>query len=132
MVQRQNKRNRKYLGTRSWGGGNKKNRRGKGTRGGVGRGGVKHKWSYTVVYERERIGKHGFKPWRKERLGEIDLYSVSGLAEKANEEKPTIELKGYKVLSQGSLAKPAVVKATAFSKKAEEKIKAAGGEAVKF
>ena len=47
-------------------------------------------------------------------------------------EKPTVEKKGYKVLSSGMLTRPAVIKASAFSKKAEEKIKNAGGEAVKL
>jgi large subunit ribosomal protein L15 len=132
MVLRSKKRYRRYLGTRRWGGGNIKSRRGKGSRGGVGRGGTKHKWSYTVVYEKERIGKTGFKPWQKKTHQEIDLNSVSSKVEEAKGEKPIIELKGFKVLSTGKLSKPAVVKATAFSKKAEEKIKAAGGEAVKF
>lgn len=132
MVKRQKKHSRKFLGTRRWGAGNIKNRRGKGSRGGVGKGGAKHKWSHTVVYARETIGKTGFKPWQKERLDEIDLYSISSKANSLEGSKPTIELKGYKVLSSGKLTKPVVVKATAFSEKAMEKIKAAGGEAVKF
>lgn len=132
MVERKAKKARKYLGTRRWGGGNIKSRRGKGSRGGVGKGGIKHKWSYKVVYEKETIGKTGFKPWRKERLEEIDLYSVSNKARTAGGQKPTVELKGYKVLSSGKLEMPAVVKASAFSKKAMEKIKNAGGDAVKF
>lgn len=132
MVQRMKKRNRKFLGTRRWGAGNIKNRRGAGDRGGVGKGGTKHKWSWTVVYARETIGKTGFKPWKKTRLSEINLDSLSSKAMQAGAEKPTIELKGYKVLSNGKLSVPAVVKATSFSKKAIEKIKAAGGEAVKL
>ncbi len=132
MVQRQKKRYRKYLGTRRWGGGNIKSRRGKGSRGGVGKGGKKHKWSYTVVYEKETIGKVGFKPWRRKTNEEIDIHAVSLMAGAVKEEKPVIELKGYKVLSSGKMEKPATVKASAFSKKAEEKIKAAGGEAVKL
>lgn len=132
MVLRNKKRSRRYLGTRRWGGGNIKSRRGKGSRGGVGKGGAKHKWSYTVVYAKETIGKTGFKPWRRTRLDEIDLAAVSGMAELSGEAKPTVELKGYKVLSSGKLNKPAVVKATAFSEKAMGKIKAAGGEAVKL
>ncbi len=130
MVQRNKKKSRKFLGTRRWGVGNIKNARGKGDRGGVGKGGKKHKWTHTVVYEKETIGKLGFKPWRKERLVEIDLYAVSNKAPSG--EKPTLELRGYKVLSSGKLARPIIIKATAFSKKAEEKIKSAGGEAVKL
>lgn len=132
MVKRMKKRNRKFLGTRRWGAGNIKNRRGAGDRGGVGKGGGKHKWSWTVVYAKETIGKTGFKPWRKKILSEINLDSLSSRAIEAGGEKPTIELKGYKVLSNGTLSRPTVVKATSFSKKAMEKIKAAGGEAVKL
>ena len=47
------KKNRKYFGSRSWGAGNIKNARGAGDRGGVGRGGRKHKMSYYWVYDRE-------------------------------------------------------------------------------
>ena len=132
MVVRQGKRNRRYLGTRTWGGGNTKNRRGAGDRGGVGRGGIKHKFTHKVVYEKERIGKKGFRPWRQTRLKEIDLGAVSRMADAKGEGTPTIELRGYKVLSDGVLARAATVKADAFSKKAIEKIKEAGGEAVKL
>ena len=131
MVQRNNKRSRKYLGSRRWGGGNIKSRRGKGSRGGVGKGGTKHKWSYTVVYARETIGKKGFKPWRPEKQLETDIRAISGMAS-TTEPKPTIELRGYKVLSQGNISRPVIVKASGFSKKAEEKIRKAGGEAVKL
>ena len=39
MVLRKDKRARKFLGDRRWGGGNIKNNRGKGDKGGIGRGG---------------------------------------------------------------------------------------------
>ena len=126
------KKNRKFLGSRTWGWGNKKNNRGSGARGGVGRGGRKSKWTYTVKYDKERIHTPGFKPPRRIALSEISLDKVSSMVRAMKEEKPTLELRGYKVLSNGRLAKPAVVKATGFSAKAEEKIKQAGGEAVKL
>ncbi|MDE1874305.1 MAG: uL15 family ribosomal protein [Candidatus Micrarchaeota archaeon] len=126
------KKRRKYLGNRSWGAGNIKNARGAGDRGGVGRGGRRHKWTYTVVYEKETIGKKGFAPWRKKTLDIIDLNAISKRAAGMQDAKPTIELKGYKVLGGGRLAKPVVVKASGFSKSAEEKIKQAGGETVRL
>lgn len=139
MVERQKKRSRKFLGARRWGAGNIKNRRGKGSRGGVGKAGMgigvgaaKHKWTWTVVYARDRIGKTGFKPWKRKTYEEIDLDRISVMAKEKGEEKPMIELRGYKVLSSGMLSKPAVIKAAAFSKKAEEKIKQSGGEVLKF
>jgi len=130
MVVRHEKKNRKYHGTRSWGAGNIKNRRGAGDKGGVGRGGRKHKFTYLVVYERERLHKKGFKPWKKKELKEIDLEQLNKLAIKSSEQKPTIELRGYKVLGDGNIEKSVVVKADAFSKRAVEKIKSVGGEAL--
>lgn len=130
MVVRQRKKNRKYHGTRSWGAGNIKNRRGAGDRGGVGKGGRKNKFTYMVKYEPERIRKKGFASWGAKELKEINLTGISKLAKASVEQKPTIELKGYKVLSDGVLEKPAIIKATGFSKKAQEKIKGSGGEAV--
>ena len=128
MVVRHEKKNRKYHGTRSWGAGNIKNRRGAGDKGGVGRGGRKHKFTHLVVYERERLHKKGFKPWKKKELKEIDLEQLNKLAIKSSEQKPTIELRGYKVLGDGNIEKSVVVKADAFSKRAIEKIKSVGGE----
>ncbi len=132
MVLRYEKKSRKYLGARRWGAGNIKNRRGAGSRGGVGRGGRKHNFTHVVVYEPERIRKKGFSIWKAKELRETDLGKINAMARKSGDAKPTIELKGYKVLGDGVLEKPAIVKATAFSKLAEEKIKKAGGEAVKF
>ncbi|MCL5239506.1 MAG: uL15 family ribosomal protein [Candidatus Marsarchaeota archaeon] len=126
------KKRRKYLGNRRWGAGNIKNARGAGDRGGVGRGGRKHKMTYLLVYERESLVHKGFAPWRKKVLDIIDLNAISKRASEMKDAKPTIELKGFKVLGSGKLAKPAVVKASGFSKSAEEKIKQAGGEALRF
>ena len=126
------KKNRKFFGTRRWGVGNIKNARGAGDRGGVGRGGRKHKMTYLVVYEKESLVHKGFAPWRRKSLEIIGLDAISKRASKLSEAKPTIELKGYKVLGNGKLTKPAVVRASGFSKSAEEKIKQAGGEAVKL
>ncbi len=131
MVLRLKKKSRKFLGSRSWGGGNIKNRRGSGDRGGTGRGGKKGKFTHTVVYEKDSIRKVGFSPWRKKNYSEINLEDISRNIDnlkKGNE----ITLRGYKVLSRGQLSQPVKISALSFSKKAEEKIKAAGGEAVKL
>ena len=125
MVLRQKKRSRKFLGSRRWGAGNIKNRRGSGSRGGVGRAGKKHKFTRIVKYERERMSKKGFSPLFKAKLNVINLTDVS----KAANEKNEVELRGYKVLGGGLLTKPINVKASGFSKKAMERIKQAGGQA---
>ena len=130
MVVRARSKSRKFLGTRTWGAGNKKNRRGSGSRGGIGRAGKKHKFSRIVKYEPERIRKKGFKPWKQARLSEISVGELAMQAKSSNSKE--LMLRGYKVLSSGSIDMAVTVKASGFSKKASEKIKQAGGEAVKL
>lgn len=129
MVVRHAKRNRKYLGTRRWGMGNIKNARGAGDRGGVGKGGIKHKWTYVTAKAPETIRTRGFTPWKRVKPKEITLREINKMIHAAKEQK-AIELNGFKVLSNGEITKAATIKASAFSKSAIEKIKSAGGEAV--
>lgn len=128
MALRYEKRSRRYLGTRRWGGGNIKNRRGAGSRGGVGRAGKKHKFTRIVKYEKGRLHHRGFAPWRRTALEEINLDSLS----KRARGKTELELGGYKVLGGGTITTPIKVKASAFSKNAAEKIRKAGGEAIQL
>ena len=130
MVVRHDKKNRKYFGTRRWGVGNIKNARGKGCRGGVGNGGKKHKWTRVTAKTPELIKHKGFTPWDQKKLKEITLNEIDKMAKDSKEEKFTAELGDYKVLSNGKLSRPIVVKASGFSKQAAEKIKTAGGEAI--
>lgn len=121
MVVRKDKRNRKLLGSRHWGYGNIKNSRGAGDRGGVGKGNTKASWTWKVKHP-ELIGKTGFHPWNRKKLKEINLDEINKLVQSTNNKK--IELKNYKVLSNGTMDSGITVKATKFSKKASEKIKA--------
>lgn len=136
MARRIKSKKRKYLGNRTFGGGNTKNRRGKGNRGGVSRAGFhKHKWLHTIKFEGTRQKDRGikgfFNPTRR-NLKEISLRELSGKIA-AGEFKPdsqgvySITLEGFKVLSSGSVGVKLAVRATGFSKKAVEKIMAAGG-----
>jgi large subunit ribosomal protein L15 len=135
MVRRHRKRSRKkYLGSRSCGAGNIKHRRGKGSRGGVGYGGGKNKWTYIVKYEPDHFGRHGFVPPKSYRLKEINLWEINNMLESGKLKKDSsgrfiVELKGYKVLGSGRLSSPVSVKATSFSKSAVDKIKSFGGDA---
>ncbi|MGC8669730.1 MAG: uL15m family ribosomal protein [Candidatus Micrarchaeia archaeon] len=131
MVVRKEKRNRKYFGSRRWGVGNIKNARGAGDRGGVGNAGSrKHNFTHMTAKEPWLKKSKGFAPWRQKKLAEMNLNDISRLAREKGGDKPEIELKGYKVLSNGIIDIPAIVKASGFSKNAAEKIKKAGGEAV--
>jgi len=130
------KRSRKFLGTRNCGKGNAKNGRGKGNKGGWGRAGMhKHRFSYINVYEPEFFGVHGFAGVRTKIVKTINLYEIEQLAMNGKlekrEGKSYFEFKG-KVLGCGVFISPVNIKAAAFSEKAMEKIKAAGGNAETF
>ncbi|MFH1285653.1 MAG: uL15 family ribosomal protein [Candidatus Micrarchaeota archaeon] len=133
MVRRHARKSSKYHGTRSWGAGNIKHRRGKGSRGGKGRsGGQKHKWTYTTAYEPDRYGRDGFASVRPApRLEVINLSCIEELAKsgKLKEEagKLAFEFKG-KVLGSGKLTSAVKVTALSFSENAKQKIAEAGGE----
>lgn len=131
MVVRRKKHNRKYLGSRRWGVGNIKNARGKGSRGGVGMAGSrKHKFTFLTAKAPWLIRQHGFSNWKPKKPEAITLREIDRMVRNSTEQKPSIELKSCKVLSNGSISRSATIKAQAFSEKAIEKIKKAGGEAV--
>ncbi|MCX6777439.1 MAG: uL15 family ribosomal protein [Candidatus Micrarchaeota archaeon] len=134
MVRRHRKKNTRMLGSRSWGHGNIKNRRGKGSKGGSGRGGgQKHKFSYVTAYDPDRFGKHGFfrhgaaAPTKVINLFQIDAMAKKGMLQKSGEAY-AFDFDG-KVLGTGRISAKVSVSALSFSKNAEEKIRAAGGEA---
>lgn len=127
MVVRNEKRKRKYFGTRRWGAGNIKNARGAGDRGGVGKAGArKHNFTHMTAKEPWLIKRKGFTKWRQNKLETKSLSDISRMESKDG----TISLVNTKVLSNGSITKPLKIKASAFSKKAIEKIQKAGGEAI--
>ncbi|MCL5089838.1 MAG: uL15 family ribosomal protein [Candidatus Marsarchaeota archaeon] len=129
MVIRNEKRKRKYLGTRRWGAGNIKNRRGAGDRGGVGNAGArKHKFTKMTAKEPEKIRSRGFAKWNQKKSKSITLNEINRIVVSKNIE--SIDLPDFKVLSNGSLEKGVKIRAFAFSKKAIEKIKGFGGEAL--
>ena len=134
MPRRIAKRKKRFLGSRNCGGGNTKNRRGSGCRGGKGMyaGSHKHRWTYIVKYEPDHFGKHGFTPINaKEDIDTINVGVISAMAKSGKLEKKGnmlfIELKG-KVLGAGEIAVPVSVKASAFSEGAKGKIEKAGGK----
>ncbi len=133
MVVRRAKRNRKYLGTRRWGMGNIKNARGAGDRGGVGEVGrlTKHDFTYITAKAPWMLRKKGFTSMHKKTTTPINLDQISHML-KDKPANQTIDLRNRKVLSNGTLTKPATIKATAFSKEAVEKIKSAGGQAIAY
>jgi len=137
---------RRQRGSRTHSGGSHKNRRGAGHRGGRGRAGrSKHEF-----HNYEPKGKHGFKRPHdiREDVAEIDvqkldedaiLYVADDLAEEADggyelDARDIVEdgheVDVVKVLGSGQVRNELTVTADAFSDAAEEKLEAAGGEAV--
>lgn len=132
MVVRKKKKFRKFRGKRSYGYGSHKKHRGGGSRGGRGKAGLhKHKWSYTVKYEPARFGKRGFKRpvGAAKKVKTVNLRQLESLA--GDKKKIDLTELGYnKVLGSGKIKTGLEVVAEAFSKKAIEKIEAAGGKVV--
>lgn len=133
MTRRLKSRNRKYAGDRTYGGGNKKNRRGKGSKGGRGHAGYhKHKWMRTVKYELEaiRFNHKGFYPQSK-MVPVVTLEQINKLLESGKVEKQNAHFAfpGVKVIGSMPLVAKANVTAMAFSKGAKLAIEKAGGTA---
>ncbi len=132
MAKRKERQKKGYLGHRSHGRGNVKNRRGSGNRGGRGKGGMcKHKWSWAVKNVRGcYFGKNGFtrpvgKTVRVAHLYDINQQALLGKLEK-KEGRYAFDFDG-KILASGSVTMPLVIRAASWSRNVEEKLKAAGG-----
>ena len=132
MVRRIKSRKRKHLGNRSFGGGNTKNRRGKGCRGGVGRAGMgKHKRMLAIKLGEHLQTKKGFYSLTRRKPAAVSLKQLNADIEagKYKEEGGAfnIALKHAKCLSNGDIKYKVNVLAAGFSKKAKQKIEEAGG-----
>ncbi len=135
MTRRLKSRNRKYAGNRTYGGGNTKNRRGKGSKGGRGRAGFhKHKWLRTAKYELEELRRkhHGFHSLHA-RTRVVTLEHVNRLIENGKAQKAgdvyTLSFPNCKVIGSTPLVAKAAVTAASFSKGAAQSITRAGGTA---
>ncbi len=126
----------KHRGNRTHGGGNMKNRRGKGNKGGKGRAGYhKHRRMHFIKLEgstkRDR-GLHGFVNPSRKIYATLSLTQLSAKLATFSKNEAGVHqvlLPHTKILSSGVLSAKADIKAYAFSAKAKEKIEAAGGTA---
>lgn len=133
-------------GRKTAGYGYKKKHRGKGSKGGKGmagtgkRAGQKH--TFVLKYYPNYFGKKGFHPEKNTglKLKQINLDEIEqkmskflekGIAKKSGNEFE-INLNGYKILSRGKIRGKITLVASAFSAKAEEKIKECGSTAKKI
>jgi large subunit ribosomal protein L15 len=134
----------KLRGSRSNGGGCTKKRRGAGHKGGRGQaGGKKHHWSWIVKFDPKHYGKYGFKrnistvkKVNTVNLDYLDIHSDKLLNDgNASKQGDSIVIDvttlGYnKVLGNGKVLKPLIIKSPSFSKSAQEKLQEAGGETI--
>lgn len=137
-MRRQRTNRSRIRGRRSCGMGVRNNYRGKGMQGGKGmagtgkRAGQKRTW--VLKNFPDYFGKKGFTS-RKTKLLCINIGFINDKIETLIKEKKAkkvdkgyeVELKNYKVLSAGKVNKKLFVKASAFSKKVEDKVVKAGG-----
>jgi len=136
VSRRKPKQKRAFLGRRRFGKGDVKNSRGSGNKGGKGNAGrCKHKGTWVAVYAPGYFGKYGFANPNGTKIPVFHLFDINqkavcGKLEK-KEGKFQFEFKG-KVLSTGSATVPLSIKAFSWSKRVEEKLKAAGGSIEKL
>ncbi len=146
MAINKRKKSSRQRGSKTHGWGSMKKRRGKGNKGGTGMAGTGKRASQrkpSIWKDKKYFGKYGFKKKgivRKIISVNLDYFEQKAeklLADKKIEKKGDsyiIDAKdlGYnKVLGTGNLTKKIKITAESFSKKAEEKIEKAGGEAIK-
>jgi large subunit ribosomal protein L15 len=136
MNRRQKSQKRGYLGHRSHGRGNVKNRRGSGNRGGRGMGGAcKHKNSWIVKNAPGYFGKSGFVNTTRKEIDTVNLYEINQKALlnklQKKEGKFQFEFNG-KILATGDVTVPLAIRATCWSKNVEKKLSEAGGQISKI
>ena len=144
MVVHKRKKVSRYRGSTTYGGGSRKKRRGAGSRGGRGMAGTgKRAGQKKAGLKNFKLGARGFVPRRgvkKEKVLNLDYFTkdkvemlvAEGLA--AQEQAGVVidlHKLGYeKLLGSGNIGLKLKIIARTWSKQAEEKVKAAGGEIV--
>lgn len=136
MPERTRRKKNKLRGNRTHGRGNTKNGRGGGSKGGRGRAGS-HKHKYSKYYK--DFGKHGFTRKNQKETKAIKLCDLNEMIEElANAGKIQKTQQGYelnltklgynKITGRGETSYKLVITNGAATKKATEKIEAAGGK----
>ena len=136
---------RKQRGSRTHGWGQIGQHRSRGGRGGTGKAGLdKHKWTYVIKHDPTYWEKKGFFSTKTlgQRINIINVGKLDDLATKLELNKK-LEKKGKKIfldlenlgydklLGNGKVQKPMIVKISSFSKSASKKLEEAGGSIMK-
>ncbi len=133
---------RRLRGSRFHGWGQVGQHRKSGRRGGRGRAGLhKHKWTWTVKYDKDHFGKNVFTPPNRVEVGSwINVGSLNEIYQKYESHSsdqgdlPVLDLTklGYeKLLGGGSASRPLKILVKQFTTTAKEKVEKAGGQLVK-
>ncbi|MCK4717303.1 MAG: uL15 family ribosomal protein [Thermoplasmata archaeon] len=128
-------RSNKFRGHRTHGRG-KKAGRGAGKRGGKGNAGLhKHKFTWTIRYDPDHFGRHGFKRPQKvlarEAILALNVRDVDKMAKDQGLKEIDLSSMGFgKLLGSGKIEKPLKITVDTASPLAMEKVKAAGGEII--
>jgi len=101
-------------------------------------------WTYTVKYEPNYFGRRGFTSPQslKQKINAINVGKLNELVEKLDAQKQLEKRKGkafldldklgyQKLLAQGTIDKPVLVKVESCSGNAAKKIEEAGGQILK-
>ncbi len=135
MVVRRRKKSRKLRGrTRTMGWGRIGQHRRSGARGGFGHAGMhKHFWTWVTAKSPGYFGKYGFHlpPEDRVEFTEINVGDLDELARKLGTNTINLAELGYnKLLGMGKVKKAYTVIVAYATKKAIQKVKAAGGKVV--
>jgi len=134
---------RKLRGSRSHGWGVRQHK-GKGSHGGFGRAqGHKGKWTYTVKYEPDRYGKHGFHRPMSVETNTINVEELDDLADKLLADGQVVKKDGEliidlnelgigKLLGSGRVERRLTLRVKSHSRLAAKKIEDAKGKIVKI
>jgi large subunit ribosomal protein L15 len=136
---------RKQRGSRTHGWGQIGQHRAGGGRGGHGKAGLdKHKWTYVIKHDPTYWLKKGFVSTRTlgKKVNIINVGKLDDLADKQESEKKLekkdkkifldLESLGFdKLLGNGEITKPVLVKVASYSEAASKKLEEAGGEILK-
>ena len=131
---------RKFRGSRTCGWGQVSQHRESGSRGGRGQAGKhKHGWSHTVRYEPDYFGKQGFHSLQRAvttvNVGMLsEIVEKCDLADSIKKNKGVMDLSQLgigKLLGQGKIGSPIIVRVNKYSQSALKKIEEAGGQILK-
>jgi len=144
MKTKKRKKATRFRGTHTHGRGGKKKARGSGHRGGFGMAGTGKRGDQrkTLILNLKEPYFGKAKTLRRKptpKLKAINLQQISdnlssfvknGIAKEKSKSSFEINLKGYKILSEGDISIKATIQASSASKSAIDKVKKAGGEIV--